>query len=308
MATISAKDVMELRKQTDCGMMECKKALTEADGNFEKAVEILRERGLATAAKKASRTAAEGMVYAEYCPQCKVGVVIEVNAETDFVAKNDKFVAFVKEATQVIMKQNPADVEALMACKTENGETVDEALKNLILVIKENIKVRRFTRYEGVCAAYIHAGGTHAVLVNFDTTDEVAAKPEFAVYGKDIAMQIAAANPTYVCREEVPADVLDKEKEILLAQMANDPKTANKPEAVKEKMILGKVGKFYKENCLVDQAFVKDDKQSVAQHTAQVGKELGGEIKIIKFVRYEKGEGLEKRVDDFASEVAGMVK
>ena len=305
---ISAKDVMELRKQTDCGMMECKKALTEADGNFEKAIEILRERGLATAAKKAGRIAAEGMVYADYCPECKVGVVIEVNAETDFVAKNDKFVAFVKEATQVIMKQNPADVEALMACKTENGETVDEALKNLILVIKENIKVRRFTRYEGVCAAYIHAGGTHAVLVNFDTTDEVAAKPEFAVYGKDIAMQIAAANPTYVCREEVPADVLDKEKEILLAQMANDPKTANKPEAVKEKMILGKVGKFYKENCLVDQAFVKDDKQSVAQHTAQVGKELGGEIKIIKFVRYEKGEGLEKRVDDFASEVAGMVK
>ena len=305
---ITAKDVMELRKQTDCGMMECKKALTEADGNFEKAIEILRERGLATAAKKASRTAAEGMVYADYCPQCKVGVVIEVNAETDFVAKNDKFVAFVKEATQVIMKQNPADVEALMACKTENGETVDEALKNLILVIKENIKVRRFTRYEGVCAAYIHAGGTHAVLVNFDTTDEVAAKPEFAAYGKDIAMQIAAANPTYVCREEVPADVLDKEKEILLAQMANDPKTANKPEAVKEKMILGKVGKFYKENCLVDQAFVKDDKQSVAQHTAQVAKELGGEIKIVKFVRYEKGEGLEKRVDDFASEVAGMVK
>ena len=308
MATISAKDVMELRKQTDCGMMECKKALTEADGNFEKAIEILRERGLATAAKKASRVAAEGMVYADYCPDCKVGVVIEVNAETDFVAKNDKFVAFVKEATQVIMKQNPADVEALMACKTESGETVDEALKNLILVIKENIKVRRFTRYEGVCAAYIHAGGTHAVLVNFDTTDEVAAKPEFAVYGKDIAMQIAAANPTYVCREEVPADVLDKEKEILLAQMANDPKTANKPEAVKEKMILGKVGKFYKENCLVDQAFVKDDKQSVAQHTAQVAKELGGEIKIVKFVRYEKGEGLEKRVDDFASEVAGMVK
>ena len=308
MATISAKDVMELRKQTDCGMMECKKALTEADGNFEKAIEILRERGLATAAKKASRVAAEGMVYADYCPACKVGVVIEVNAETDFVAKNDKFVDFVKEATKVIMKQNPADVEALMACKTEAGETVDEALKNLILVIKENIKVRRFTRYEGVCAAYIHAGGTHAVLVNFDTTDEVAAKPEFAAYGKDIAMQIAAANPTYVCREEVPADVLDKEKEILLAQMANDPKTANKPEAVKEKMILGKVGKFYKENCLVDQAFVKDDKQSVAQHTAQVGKELGGEIKIVKFVRYEKGEGLEKRVDDFASEVAGMVK
>ena len=307
MATISAKDVMELRKQTDCGMMECKKALTDAEGDFAKAVELLREKGLATASKKAGRVAAEGMVYATACSECKVGVALEVNTETDFVAKNDKFVDFVKKVADVIIKENPADVEALMACKMGEG-TVDDALKNLILVIKENIKVRRFTRYEGVCAAYIHAGGTHAVLVNFDTTDEVAAKPEFAVYGKDIAMQIAAANPTYVCREEVPADVLDKEKEILLAQMANDPKTANKPEAVKEKMILGKVGKFYKENCLVDQAFVKDDKQSVAQHTAQVGKELGGEIKIIKFVRYEKGEGLEKRVDDFASEVAGMVK
>ena len=307
MATISAKDVMELRKQTDCGMMECKKALTDAEGDFAKAVELLREKGLATASKKAGRVAAEGMVYATACSECKVGVALEVNAETDFVAKNDKFVDFVKKVADVIIKENPADVEALMACKMGEG-TVDDALKNLILVIKENIKVRRFTRYEGVCAAYIHAGGTHAVLVNFDTTDEVAAKPEFTVYGKDIAMQIAAANPTYVRREEVPADVLDKEKEILLAQMANDPKTANKPEAVKEKMILGKVGKFYKENCLVDQAFVKDDKQSVAQHTAQVGKELGGEIKIIKFVRYEKGEGLEKRVDDFASEVAGMVK
>ena len=307
MATISAKDVMELRKQTDCGMMECKKALTDAEGDFAKAVELLREKGLATASKKAGRVAAEGMVYATACSECKVGVALEVNAETDFVAKNDKFVDFVKKVANVIIKENPADVEALMACKMGEG-TVDDALKNLILVIKENIKVRRFTRYEGVCAAYIHAGGTHAVLVNFDTTDEVAAKPEFAAYGKDIAMQIAAANPTYVCREEVPADVLDKEKEILLAQMANDPKTANKPEAVKEKMILGKVGKFYKENCLVDQAFVKDDKQSVAQHTAQVGKELGGEIKIVKFVRYEKGEGLEKRVDDFASEVAGMVK
>ena len=307
MATISAKDVMELRKQTDCGMMECKKALTDAEGDFAKAVELLREKGLATASKKAGRVAAEGMVYATACSECKVGVALEVNAETDFVAKNDKFVDFVKKVADVIIKENPADVEALMACKMGEG-TVDDALKNLILVIKENIKVRRFTRYEGVCAAYIHAGGTHAVLVNFDTTDEVAAKPEFAAYGKDIAMQIAAANPTYVCREEVPADVLDKEKEILLAQMANDPKTANKPEAVKEKMILGKVGKFYKENCLVDQAFVKDDKQSVAQHTTQVGKELGGEIKIVKFVRYEKGEGLEKRVDDFASEVAGMVK
>ena len=284
---ISAKDVMELRKQTDCGMMECKKALTEADGNFEKAIEILRERGLATAAKKASRLAAEGMVYADYCPECKVGVVIEVNAETDFVAKNDKFVAFVKEATKVIMKQNPADVEALMACKTEAGETVDEALKNLILVIKENIKVRRFVRYEGVCSAYVHGGGT---------------------YGKDIAMQVAAANPGYVDEASVPAEVVAKEKEIMLAQMAGDPKTANKPDAVKQKMIEGKIKKFFKENCLVDQEFVKDGDLTVAQYTAKVAKDLGGEIKIVKFARFVKGEGLEKRADDFASEVASMVK
>ena len=302
---ISAKDVMELRKQTDCGMMECKKALTEADGNFEKAIEILRERGLATAAKKASRTAAEGMVYADYCPECKVGVVIEVNAETDFVAKNDKFVAFVKEATQVIMKQNPADVEALMACKTENGETVDEALKNLILVIKENIKVRR---YEGVCSAYVHGGGTHGILVNFETTNDIDAKDEFVAYGKDIAMQVAAANPGYVDEASVPAEVVAKEKEIMLAQMAQDPKNANKPENVKQKMIEGKIKKFFKENCLVDQEFVKDGDLTVAQYTAKVAKDLGGDIKIVKFTRFQKGEGLEKRADDFAAEVASMVK
>ena len=298
---ISAKDVMELRKQTDCGMMECKKALTEADGNFEKAIEILRERGLATAAKKASRTAAEGMVYADYCPQCKVGVVIEVNAETDFVAKNDKFVAFVKEATQVIMKQNPADVEALMACKTEAGETVDEALKNLILVIKENIKVRRFASYEGHCAAYVHGGGTHGVIVKFDTTDEVAAKPEFVEFGKDIAMQIAAANPSYLNREAVPAEAIENEKKIIIAQMANDPKAANKPDAIKEKMATGRLGKFYKENCLVDQAFIKDGNMDVNAYVNATAKKLGGDIKIVEYTHFIKGEGLEKRVDDFAA-------
>lgn len=304
---ISAKDVMELRKQTDCGMMECKKALTEAGGDFAKAVELLRERGLATAAKKAGRIAAEGMVYADYCPACKVGVVIEVNAETDFVAKNDKFVAFVKDCTKVIMEQNPADVEALMSCKLGEG-TVDDALKGLILVIKENIKVRRFVRYEGVCSAYVHGGGTHGVLVAFETSDEIAAKPEFAAYGKDIAMQIAAANPSYVRSSEVPAQVLDKEKEIMLAQMANDPKTANKPEQVKVKMIEGKIKKYYKENCLVEQEFVKNGDQTIDQYTAAVAKELGGEIKIVKFERFLKGDGLEKREDDFAAEVASMVK
>ena len=304
---ISAKDVMELRKQTDCGMMECKKALTEADGNFEKAIEILRERGLATAAKKAGRIAAEGMVYADYCPECKVGVVIEVNAETDFVAKNDKFVDFVKKATKVIMEQNPADVETLMNCKM-GDETVDQALKELILVIKENIKVRRFTRYEGVCSAYVHGGGTHGILVNFETTNGIEAKDEFVAYGKDIAMQVAAANPSYVDEASVPAEVVAKEKEIMLVQMSQDPKNANKPEAVKQKMIEGKIKKFFKENCLVDQEFVKDGDLSVAQHTAKVAKDLGGDIKIVKFARFQKGEGLEKRADDFAAEVASMVK
>ena len=303
---ISAKDVMELRKQTDCGMMECKKALTQADGDFEKAIEILREQGLAAANKKAGRIAAEGMVYAVSFDNC--AVVVEVNAETDFVAKNDKFVAFVKEATKVIMKQNPADVEALMACKTESGETVDEALKNLILVIKENIKVRRFVRYEGVCSAYVHGGGTHGILVNFETTNGIEAKDEFVTYGKDIAMQVAAANPGYVDEASVPAEVVAKEKEIMLAQMAGDPKTANKPEAVKQKMIEGKIKKFFKENCLVDQEFVKDGDLSVAQYTAKVAKDLGGDIKIVKFTRFQKGEGLEKRADDFAAEVASMVK
>ena len=301
----TAQDVKNLREQTGCGMMDCKKALTESGGDFDKAVEYLREKGLAAAQKKAGRIAAEGMVYATFCG--KVGVVVEVNAETDFVAKNDMFQAFVKDVANVVAEQNPADVEALLACKM-GEDTVEAALKEKILVIGENIKIRRFERYEGVCAAYIHAGGTHAVLVGFDTSDEIAAKPEFETYGKDIAMQIAAANPGYLCEADVPAEVIEKEKEILLVQIANDPKNANKPDAIKEKMVLGRIGKFYKENCLVDQEFVKDNDLTVAKYTDKVAKELGGEIKITKFARYEKGEGLEKKSDDFAAEVASMMK
>ena len=301
----TAQDVKNLREQTGCGMMDCKKALTESGGDFDKAVEYLREKGLAAAQKKAGRIAAEGMVYATVCG--KVGVVVEVNAETDFVAKNDMFQTFVKDVANVVAEQNPADVEALLACKM-GEDTVEAALKEKILVIGENIKIRRFERYEGVCAAYIHDGGTHPVLVGFDTSDEIAAKPEFETYGKDIAMQIAAANPGYLCEADVPAEVIEKEKEILLAQIANDPKNANKPDAIKEKMVLGRIGKFYKENCLVDQEFVKDNDLTVAKYTDKVAKELGGEIKITKFARYEKGEGLEKKSDDFAAEVASMMK
>ena len=247
------------------------------------------------------------MVYAAADVANKVGVVIEVNAETDFVAKNDSFQTFVKEVADVVMAQNPADVEALMACKL-GEQTVEAALQEKILVIGENIKIRRFARFEGVCSAYVHGGGTHGVLVQFDTDDATAAKAEFTAFGKDIAMQIAAANPGYLCETEVPASVIEKEKEILLAQISNDPKLAGKPEPVKVKMVEGKIGKFYKENCLVDQAYVKEPDISVSKYVENTAKELGADIEIVKFVRFEKGEGLEKRADDFAAEVASMMK
>ncbi len=301
----TAQDVKNLREQTGCGMMDCKKALTESEGDFEKALEYLREKGLAAAQKKAGRVAAEGMAFAGVYGN--VGVVLEVNAETDFVAKNELFQGFVKDVAAVVAEQNPADVDALLACKMGN-DTVEAALKEKILVIGENIKIRRFERYEGHCAAYIHGGGTHAVLVKFDTTDEIAAKEEFIACGHDVAMQIAAVNPGYVCEQDVPEEVIAKEKEILLAQIANDPKNANKPDAIKEKMVIGRIGKFYKENCLVDQEFVKDSELSVGKYIAKVAKDLGGDIKVVSFVRYEKGEGLEKRNDDFAAEIASMVK
>lgn len=304
----TALDVKNLREQTGCGMMDCKKALTESDGNIEKAVEYLREKGLAKAAKKADRVAAEGAVFAAADIAKKVGVVLEVNAETDFVAKNDLFQTFVKDVAQVIMEQNPADVAALAECKMADGATVEAARQDKVLVIGENIQIRRFVRYEGICAAYIHGGGTHGVLVRFDTTDAVASNAAFEAYGKDIAMQIAAANPTYLDQAAVPAEVVDKEKEILLAQISNDPKLSGKPEPVKVKMVEGRIGKFFKENCLLDQEFVKDSELSIAQYTDKTGKELGGEIQISAFTRFEKGEGIEKRTDDFAAEIASMVK
>lgn len=303
----TAKDVAALREKTGCGMMDCKKALTASEGDMEKAIDFLREKGLAASVKKAGRIAAEGVAFATVSEDGKVGVVIEVNAETDFVAKNDKFVDFTKNLAKVVADENPADVEALMACKMGDG-TVDDALKALILVIKENIKVRRFARYEGHCAAYVHGGGTHGVIVKFETSDDVAAKPEFAAFGKDIAMQVAAANPSYLNESDVPEDVLAKEKEIVLAQMANDPKTANKPDAIKEKMAIGKLGKFYKEACLVDQAFIKDGGMDVKKYVADTAKALGGDIKIASFTHFTKGEGLEKRNEDFAAEVAAAIK
>ena len=300
----TASDVKNLRERTGCGMMDCKKALTESNGDFEKAIEYLREKGLAAATKKAGRIAAEGMVFATVNKEAKVGVAIEVNSETDFVAKNEQFRAFVADLAKIVAETNPATVEELMTKTMEDGNTVEAGLQEKILVIGENIKIRRFVRYEGPCVAYIHAGGTHGVLVNFEVSDEVFAKPEFEAYGKDIAMQIAAANPSYLNKEEVPAEVLEKEKEILTQQAINE----GKPAAIAEKMVAGRIAKYYKENCLVEQAFVKDDKQSITAYTNATAKELGGDIKILAFTRFEKGEGIEKKVDDFAAEVAAMSK
>lgn len=301
----TAKDVQALRERTGCGMMDCKKALTESGGDMEKAVEILREKGLAAQTKKAGRIAAEGMVYAFADQSAKVGVVIEVNAETDFVAKNDKFVAFAKKCAHTVAEKNPATVEELLAAKQSGSEnTVEEELRELILVIGENMKIRRFARYEGDVVTYIHGGGRIGVMVRFEAPAEVTAKAEFMEYGKDIAMQIAAAVPTYVGKENVPADEVAKEKEILTQQAINEGKPAN----IAEKMVMGRINKFYKEICLLEQPFIKDGDISVAKHTENISKSLGGSIAIKEFVRFEKGEGLEKREDNFAEEVASMMK
>lgn len=305
----TAKDVQSLRERTGCGMMDCKKALTEADGNMDKAIELLREKGLAAATKKAGRIAAEGMVCAYVDDAKKIGVVIEVNAETDFVAKNDKFVAFVENCAKTVAEQNPVSVEALLACKASGLEaTVEEELREKILVIGENMKIRRFARYEGELVTYVHGGGRIGVMVDFDADAAIATKPEFKEMAKDIAMQVAAVTPSYLDEKSVSADVVAKEKEIMLVQIQNDEKNKNKPAQVIEKMIDGKIKKFYKENCLVEQAFIKNGDISVGQFVADTAKTLGGSIAIKSFVRFEKGEGLEKREDNFADEVASMMK
>lgn len=301
--SFTAQDVKALREKTGCGMMDCKKALVEADGNMDKAVDILREQGLAKVAKKASRIAAEGVAFATTSADNKVGVVVEVNAETDFVAKNADFMAFVETIAATIIKDAPADVDALMSCTADGTDmTVDALLTEKIQVIGENIKIRRFTRFEGACVSYVHAGGKIGVLVNFDT--DVADKDEFVTCGKDVAMQIAALGTQYLNRDDVPADVIEHEKEVMRAEVIN----SGKPEAIADKIVMGKINKYYKENCLVDQEFVKDNKQTVKQYVDSVAKSLGGSITIKEFVRFEKGEGLEKRQDDFAAEVASMTK
>lgn len=305
----TAADVKALREKTGVGMMDCKKALTEADGDMERAIDVLREKGLAASAKKAGRIAAEGIVLAYTDEAKKVSVLVEVNSETDFVAKNEKFVNYVTAVAKTIADTNPADVDELLA-KPLAGDTrtVQENLQDMVLSIGENMKIRRFERVEGITTSYIHGGGSVGVLVMFDTDDKTAATDAFKVMGKDVAMQIAAMSPAYLDEASVPADVLAHEKEITKAQLVEDPKMAGKPEQVLAKIVDGKIGKYFKENCLLDQAFVKDGDMNVAKYVASVAKELGADIKVTGFIRYAKGEGLEKREDDFAAEVASMMK
>ena len=300
----TAADVKNLREMTGVGMMDCKKALVASDGDMDKAVEYLREKGLAASAKKAGRIAAEGMAYAAVIDG--MGVVVEVNAETDFVGKNEKFVDFVKGVAATVVANKPADLDALMACKYAGTELTDqEQQQEMVLVIGENIKVRRFAFFtEGVSVPYIHAGGKIGVLVNLAVEGGVDATE----IGKDVAMQIAALNPRFWDKSQVTQDVLDEEKKIMMVQMENDPKMASKPEAVREKIVMGKLNKFYSENCLLQQEFVKDNTLTVEKYIASAAKALGGTVTFKDAVRFEKGEGIEKKQENFAAEIASMVK
>ena len=306
MAAITAKMVSDLRAKTGVGMMDCKKALSEANGDFDEAVKILREKGLSVAAKKAGRIAAEGVV--DIMVDGNTAVMIEVNAETDFVAKNETFKEFVRGIERAILSGKPATTEELLALPYDDSFTVDAKLKDMIFTIGENMNIRRFVIVEGIFSTYSHGAGTTGVIVKFNTDADVAAKDGFAEVAKNIALQIAAGSPpSYVSRDEVPATAVEEEKQVLLAQIKNDEKNANKPENILEKMIVGKLGKFYERECLVEQAYVKDDDISVGKYLENAGKELGGTIAVDSFYLYEKGEGLEKREDNFGDEIAEML-
>ncbi len=298
----TAQDVKELREITGCGMMDCKKALTETNGDKDAAVELLREKGLATAAKKSGRIASEGIVKSYI--DGGVGVVVEVNSETDFVAKNADFQDFVGEIAKTVADANPADVEALKATAYGDG-TIGDLLTEKIAKIGENMNIKRFARIatDGVVVDYIHAAGKIGVLVEADAPNN----DEVKVALKNVAMQIAALNPKYLSSDDVPQDYKDHEKEILIAQLKNDPKNASKPDEIIEKMITGRLQKELKEVCLLEQLYVKaENKESVAKYLEMVSKNVGADIKIKSYVRFETGEGLEKKEDDFAAEVAAM--
>lgn len=306
MAAITAKMVNDLRSKTGAGMMDCKKALVETDGNFDEAIKVLREKGLGKADKKAGRIAAEGVV--DILVKDNTAAMIEVNAETDFVAKNATFKEFVKDILTIIVDTKPASVDELKALPfNADFDSVEAKLKDMIFTIGENMNIRRFVIVDGVTSTYIHGGGMAGVIVKFETDAATAAKAEFAEYAKNVCLQIAAGTPpTYVTKEEVPASVLEEEKNILVAQLKNDEKNANKPDAILHKIVEGRMGNFYERACLTEQKYVKDDSMTVAQYTAQTAKALGADIAVKSFVLYEKGEGLEKREDNFAEEIAQL--
>jgi len=307
----TASDVKALRDKTGVGMMDCKKALAEADGNLERALDILRERGLAAATKKASRITAEGTVMAYSDAATSTSVLLEVNSETDFVGKNPEFQSFVLDLAKTIVSENPADVETLSTMKLCGSDrTVEENRQDKILSCGENLSIRRFARVEGnpAVVSYIHGGGAIGVLSIFNADAKTAASDSFVAMGRDVAMQIAAMSPQYLNRDSVPADVIEKEKAIYAAQLAEDPKMQGKPEKVLENVILGRVSKFYKEVCLLEQSFVKDGDITVGQYILNVAKELGAPIEAVDYIRFVKGENLQKRTDDFAAEVAAMNK
>ena len=307
MAAITAKMVSDLRAKTGVGMMDCKKALKETDGDFEEAVKYLREKGLSVAAKKADRVAAEGVV--DIMVEGNTAVMIEVNAETDFVAKNETFKEFVRGIERAILATRPETVEALLAQKFDDSFTVEEKLKDMIFTIGENMNIRRFVIVDGVVSTYIHGNGGTGVVVKFVADDAAANHPGFAEFAKNIALQIAAGNPpAYVTKDQVPASAVEEEKAILIAQIKNDEKNASKPDAIIEKMVTGKIGKFYERVCLVEQDYVKDDSMKVGKYVEACAKEFGGAIAIDSFYLYEKGEGLEKREDNFGDEIAAMLK
>ncbi len=306
MATITAKAVSDLRAKTGCGMMDCKKALVEANGDFDEAIKILREKGLAVAAKKADRIAAEGLV--DILVEGEKAAMIEVNCETDFVAKNASFQAFVKEILKLIIDNKPADLTALNALVMENGMTVEAALKDKIFQIGENMSIRRFLTVDGTMSSYIHGKGTTGVIVKFVADDAAKNNEDFAEMAKNIALQVAAyPNIQYVDREAVPASAVEEEMSIIKAQLKNDPKNASKPDQILEKIATGKLGKFYEANCLTENAYVKDDSMTVAKYVESCAKAFGGSIKIDSFYRYEKGEGLQKREDNLGDEIAKML-
>ena len=301
----TAQDVKKLREMTNVGMMDCKAALTATDGDMDKAVDWLREKGLAKAAKKASRVAAEGVAYATVVDG--VGVVIEVNSETDFAAKTDSFQDLVKNLAVVVAQQNPADVEALKACKYPNSDlTVAEIMQEKVMSIGENMQIRRFNRFaDNTSVAYVHAGGTHGVLVNLAVEGGIDATE----VGKNVAMQIAAMNAKYWDKSLVPQADIDHETAVQVALMDDNPKMASKPAQVKEKIAAGKLNAFFKELCLLQQDFVRSDlfQGSVEGYIADAAKKLGGKITFVDAIHYTKGEGIEKKVDDFAAEVAAQV-